>query len=221
MALSEAFQSYVRETANAYGVPVNLAFALITQESGGNQGARSSKGATGIMQLMPSTARELGVDPTDPYQNIEGGLRYLAQQKERFGSWPLALAAYNAGPTAVRKHGGIPPFAETQNYVPSILERAGMLAGGASSDELPSEALASGRSESDPAMDLKGRSAAFDMNDLIDSLFPEPKLRLPSPPPVATTGRMGQMSPLSRFGIPNADMIDRYSTPNGGGKRQQ
>jgi hypothetical protein len=120
------FNDYIREQAKRYGIPENLAFSVITQESGGKQSAVSPKGATGIMQLMPGTAKELGVDMNDPYQNIEGGMRYLSQQKERFGTWPLALAAYNAGPNAVEKYGGIPPFEETELYVPTILNRAGM-----------------------------------------------------------------------------------------------
>ncbi len=69
---------------------------------------------------MPDTARHLGVDPTDPQQNLEGGARYLKRQFDRFGSWPLALAAYNAGPEAVEQYGGIPPYAETQGYVQAI-----------------------------------------------------------------------------------------------------
>lgn len=120
------FNDYIREQAKRYGIPENLAFSVITQESGGKQSAVSEKGATGIMQLMPGTAKELGVDMNDPYQNIEGGMRYLSQQYERFGTWPLALAAYNAGPNAVEKYGGIPPFEETELYVPTILNRAGM-----------------------------------------------------------------------------------------------
>jgi len=126
MALSEEFQAYIRDQAARYNIPESLAFSLITQESGGKQSAVSPKGATGIMQLMPGTAKELGVDMNDPYQNIEGGMRYLSQQYDRFGSWPLALAAYNAGPGAVEKYGGIPPFEETELYVPTILNRAGM-----------------------------------------------------------------------------------------------
>ena len=70
---------------------------------------------------MPATARMLGVDRRDPAQNLEGGARYLAQQYARFGSWPLALAAYNAGPAAVERHGGIPPYRETRGYVTAIL----------------------------------------------------------------------------------------------------
>lgn len=145
MALSEEFQSYVREQAARYGIPESLAFSLITQESGGRQSAVSEKGATGIMQLMPGTAEELGVDMTDPYQNVEGGMRYLAQQYDTFGSWPLALAAYNAGPGAVSKYGGIPPYEETQKYVPAILKRAGMSdARISTSGSTASEELASG-----------------------------------------------------------------------------
>ena len=90
-------------------------------ESGWNPSAVSTKGATGLAQLMPATARRLGVDATDPRQNLDGGARYLRMMYDRFGSWRLALAAYNAGPLAVEKHDGIPPYAETTNYVRSIL----------------------------------------------------------------------------------------------------
>lgn len=96
--------------------------ALIRQESGGRQSARSPAGAIGLSQLMPATAKGLGVDPYDPEQNLEGGAHYLRQQLDRFGGdYRKALAAYNAGPGAVQKYGGVPPFAETQNYVRTIL----------------------------------------------------------------------------------------------------
>ncbi|HAW47938.1 MAG TPA: lytic transglycosylase, partial [Roseovarius sp.] len=75
----------------------------------------------GLAQLMPETARNLGVNPHDPRENLEGGARYLAEQYRTFGSWRLALAAYNAGPGAVTKHGGVPPYEETRNYVKVIL----------------------------------------------------------------------------------------------------
>jgi hypothetical protein len=114
-------RDYAIEQAQRYGIPTDIFLRMIGAESSWNQGAMSPKGATGLGQLMPGTAAELGVDPTDPYQNIEGSARYLAQQYGTFGTWPLALAAYNAGPGAVRKYGGIPPFAETQAYVPKIL----------------------------------------------------------------------------------------------------
>ena len=110
-----------RAAARRHGVPEDLFLRLVRQESGWNPRARSHKGALGLAQLMPGTARLLGVDPADPRQNLEGGARYLAQQFRRFGSWRLALAAYNAGPGAVERHGGVPPYRETRNYVRVIL----------------------------------------------------------------------------------------------------
>lgn len=109
-----------RSAALRHGVPEDLFLRLVQQESGWNTGAVSSKGALGLAQLMPDTAALLGVDPADPDANLDGGARYLRRQFDRFGSWPLALAAYNAGPEAVVQHGGIPPYAETQGYVRAI-----------------------------------------------------------------------------------------------------
>lgn len=106
-----------RAAARRHGVPEDLFLRLVQQESGWNPKARSHKGAMGLAQLMPGTAEYLGVDPDDPRQNLEGGARYLAEQYRTFGSWRLALAAYNAGPEAVRRHGGVPPFKETKDYV--------------------------------------------------------------------------------------------------------
>ena len=110
-----------RQAAARHGLPEALFLRLIDQESRWNPRALSPKGAFGLAQLMPATARRLGVDRTDPAQNLEGGARYLAQQYARFGTWSLALAAYNAGPEAVDRHAGIPPFRETQSYVAAIL----------------------------------------------------------------------------------------------------
>lgn len=110
-----------REAATRHGVPGELFLRLVQQESGWNPGAVSHKGATGLAQLMPGTAQKLGVDIADPHQNLEGGARYLRMMYDKFGSWKLALAAYNAGPGAVEKHGGIPPYAETKAYVKAIL----------------------------------------------------------------------------------------------------
>jgi soluble lytic murein transglycosylase-like protein len=111
------FLSMAREAARKHNVPEELFARLVQQESGWNPNARSHKGAIGLAQLMPDTARALGVNPSDPYENLEGGARYLARQFREFGSWRLALAAYNAGPEAVKKHGGVPPYKETRNYV--------------------------------------------------------------------------------------------------------
>ena len=115
------YRAMATQIAQQEGVPVDLFLRMIGQESAWNANAVSPKGASGLAQLMPGTARELGVDPSDPIQNMTGGARYLRQQLDTFGRPDLALAAYNAGPGAVKKHGGIPPYQETQNYVRKIL----------------------------------------------------------------------------------------------------
>jgi soluble lytic murein transglycosylase-like protein len=114
------FLPMARAAARKHGVPEDLFLRLVQQESNWNPKAKSHKGALGLAQLMPQTAKSLGVDPTVPVENLEGGARYLARQFRKFGSWRLALAAYNAGPEAVEKHGGVPPYKETQAYVLKI-----------------------------------------------------------------------------------------------------
>jgi soluble lytic murein transglycosylase-like protein len=116
-----AYLEVAKAAARKHGVPEDLFLRLVQQESGWNPGAVSHKGATGLAQLMPGTAQKLGVDIADPAQNLEGGARYLRMMYDKFGSWRLALAAYNAGPGAVEEHGGIPPYAETKAYVKAIL----------------------------------------------------------------------------------------------------
>ncbi|MDO5621613.1 MAG: lytic transglycosylase domain-containing protein [Paracoccus sp. (in: a-proteobacteria)] len=114
---NSAYVPHARAAARKHGIPEDLFLRLVQQESGWNPNARSHKGAHGLAQLMPGTAAKLGVDPRDPIQNLEGGARYLRMMYNQFGNWRLALAAYNAGPGAVQKHGGIPPYRETRNYV--------------------------------------------------------------------------------------------------------
>lgn len=117
------YQQMARAAARRHNVPEDLFLRLVRTESNFRPAAVSSKGAIGLAQLMPGTAQLLRVNPHDPAQNLEGGARYLAMQYRKFGDWRLALAAYNAGPGAVEKYRGVPPFRETQNYVKSILGR--------------------------------------------------------------------------------------------------
>ena len=114
-----AFAHVIRAAAERYGVDTRLVEAIVQTESAGNPTAISPKGARGLMQLMPERAAELGVrDPFDPHQNVDGGVRHMRDLLQRFGGdVALALAAYNAGEAAVRSYGGIPPFAETREYV--------------------------------------------------------------------------------------------------------
>jgi soluble lytic murein transglycosylase-like protein len=111
------YLTMAREAARRHQVPEDLFLRLVQRESNWDPKAVSHKGALGLAQLMPDTALGLGVDPADPYQNLDGGARYLSAQYRKFQSWRLALAAYNAGPEAVREHGGVPPYDETLTYV--------------------------------------------------------------------------------------------------------
>jgi soluble lytic murein transglycosylase-like protein len=129
---SSAFDSEINAAAASNGIDPALLKGLVSQESGFNPSARSGAGAVGLTQLMPGTASALGVtNPLDPAQSLQGGAKYLREQLDRFGGdETLALAAYNAGPGAVQKYGGVPPYAETQNYVTSVMSKAASFRGG-------------------------------------------------------------------------------------------
>jgi peptidoglycan DL-endopeptidase CwlO len=115
------FAALFRAAEQRNGLPPGLLNAVAKHESSYNPRAVSPAGARGLMQIMPATARELGVDPMVPAQAIDGAARYLASNLRRFGSVDLAVAAYNAGPGAVSRHGGIPPYAETRTYVQRVM----------------------------------------------------------------------------------------------------
>ena len=122
-AVYRKFDKIIKMASTKQGVDPHLIKAVITVESHFRAGARSDKGAKGLMQLMPQTVKAMGIkNPLDPRQNIRAGAKYLARLLKMFDyRLRLALAAYNAGPTAVLRHGGIPPYAETQNFVKRVL----------------------------------------------------------------------------------------------------
>ncbi|WP_380176282.1 NlpC/P60 family protein [Kineococcus sp. DHX-1] len=125
---SAPYESAFTAAEQKYGLPSGLLRAVAKQESGFDPTARSHAGATGLMQFMPATARSLGIDPTDPFASIDAAGKYLSGHLKTFGSVSLALAAYNAGAGNVKKYGGVPPFAETQNYVKKITADLGSAA---------------------------------------------------------------------------------------------
>ncbi|HEY7629713.1 MAG TPA: lytic transglycosylase domain-containing protein [Thermoleophilaceae bacterium] len=120
---STPYEDLINAAASKYGIDPAVLKGLIQQESGFNPNAGSPAGAQGLTQLMPGTASSLGVtDVHDPAQSIDGGAHYLKMQLDRFGGdYSKALAAYNAGPGAVQRYGGVPPYSETQNYVKNVL----------------------------------------------------------------------------------------------------
>ena len=128
----EDIENLINKYAQKNNLDPDFIKAVVKQESGFNPDAKSKCGAMGLMQLMPQTAKGLGViDAFDPEQNIDGGTRYLRSMMNRFNNDPkLALAAYNAGPAAVQKYGDIPPYRETQNYVKNILSSYEAMKGG-------------------------------------------------------------------------------------------
>lgn len=121
-------QADARSLARKYDIPEDIFLALIEAESGWNPGALSRRGAIGLTQVMPETARKMGYDPDhlkeDPVSQLEAGARYLLNMYREFGNWVHAVAAYNAGPVNVTKFGGVPPFKETRRYVEKVFKNA-------------------------------------------------------------------------------------------------
>jgi hypothetical protein len=155
-----ALKETIAEAARRYALPPSLIEAVIAVESGFNARAVSPKGAQGLMQLMPQTAAMLGVsDPFDPVANVHGGVRHLRGLVNRFwNNLPLALAAYNAGTNAVVRHGGIPPYRETREYVARIVSRLGGVLPALA--ETPADASAASVHGSGDGTDVSAASAA-------------------------------------------------------------
>jgi peptidoglycan DL-endopeptidase CwlO len=126
VSVPSAYAGTIEQAASANGIPPALLAALVQHESGFDPNAVSPAGAEGIAQFMPATAAGMGVNPYDPTSAIDGAAQLLGSYTTQFGSYADALAAYNAGPSAVQRYGGIPPYAETQAYVPAILASAGL-----------------------------------------------------------------------------------------------
>ncbi|MGB9678724.1 MAG: lytic transglycosylase domain-containing protein [Thermoanaerobacteraceae bacterium] len=121
-ATNSEIQNIINETSAKYGIDSSIIYSVIKAESNFDQFAISKAGAMGLMQLMPETAKQLNItNPFDASQNIDGGVRYLKGLLDTYKSLSLALSAYNAGPSAVNKYNGIPPYEETKNYVSKIL----------------------------------------------------------------------------------------------------
>jgi soluble lytic murein transglycosylase-like protein len=124
VAAPKAPRELVEAAARKNGLPPNFVHSVVSAESGYKTDAVSPKGAIGLMQLMPATARSYNADPNDPSQNVEAGAAYLRELLIKYnGDARLALAAYNAGPGAVSKYNGVPPYAETQTYIERVLQK--------------------------------------------------------------------------------------------------
>ena len=159
------YAAEINAAATKHGIDPALLAGLVKQESGFNPGATSSAGAKGLTQLMPATARSLGVtDSTDPAQALDGGAKYLREQLDRFGGDErLALAAYNAGPGAVQRFGGVPPYAETKAYVEKVLaNRDAFRASGVSSAPLPPQPVGGAAGATPIAAGVSATSLALD-----------------------------------------------------------
>jgi hypothetical protein len=197
-------EAAARRSAKRHGIPLPLFRRLISSESAWNQDAVSPAGALGLGQLMPATAKGLGVDPRDPIQNLDGAARYLSSQYKRFGKWDLALAAYNAGPGAVEKYGGIPPYKETQGYVKKIT------AGGVGQLKLkggqPAPAPSVRQATSSPAIP---QQAFGTLNDLFRKVGLAP-LDVVGDMPLGVPGRVAAPSPPAAAAAPALS-----PTPNG------
>lgn len=191
------YSQLIASKAQKYGIPANVLTELVRAESGFNPNAKSPAGAMGLGQLMPGTARSLGVtNPYDPEQNLEGTAKYLSQQLKKFGSVPLALAAYNSGPGNVQKYGGIPPFKETRNYVNKIMSNLGKGGGayGASATTKTGATTRTGTGGDSGAGQSSEANSPNAFRDALDSAFTN--IEPPTPTNIAEQAPQVQMQPM-------------------------
>lgn len=216
-------EAHVNQLADEIGIDRGVAKRWVSQESGWDHNATSPMGAKGLLQLMPDTARALGVkDPSDPIQNLDGGFKYLKQQIQRFGRLDLAFAAYNAGPAAVAKYGGVPPYAETQNYVKNIVGgprgSAAVPAGRGTSSTAP----ASGQGALPDISALLGPNAQAGSNPAAQLM----QFAAPSASTVSALQRLGgtagEVAQRAQEPIPTPDQaVTAGASPSSGGGQQQ
>jgi hypothetical protein len=182
--LAPGIQGMISQAATQYGVPANVLGAMLQVESGGRASAVSKAGAVGLMQFMPATAAQYGVmDRTDARQSIFGAAHYLSDLNKQFGSMPLALAAYNAGPGAVTHYGGVPPYAETQAYVNRVTQLAGGVQALAAPESLQSQIPA--EAFMGPSEPIPGAQYAFSGAEALE--LPKPSAAVPGVPGSLTT----------------------------------
>jgi soluble lytic murein transglycosylase-like protein len=191
------YEPMLQQTAAKTGVPIELLRATVAVESSGDNNAISPKGARGVAQFMPATARQYGVDVTSPESSIDGAGRYLSDLKKQFGNWELASAAYNAGPGNVQKYGGVPPFAETQNHLKKLSAAAPGVFDVAASTNQASDAY--------PATPAPGRAVAQQpaapvaaQLESIDSWEAQQRARALSFPGLSSTDRNKAIEAIQR-----------------------
>lgn len=183
--MADPLRTLATQVAQRYGIPRDLFLRLVQQESGWNPRARSAAGAQGLAQLMPATAKGLGVtDPFNPRQSLEGGARYLSEQFKRFGKWDLALSAYNSGPGGSEGSGRVEGFRETQNYVSKILGGLNLAAPAATP---PVPKLTASKAAGAP-MSTGGSGA-------LASIFAANQKLLGAPAPTAVLNRLAAAAP--------------------------
>ena len=204
--LSPALESSVQRSASTFGLDPSLLKALLWTESHFCPQAVSPVGARGLGQLMPATAAALGVNPHDPVQNIYGAAKYLRQMWDQFHDWTFAIAAYNAGPGAVRRYRGVPPYRETQNYVRKVLTAYPQLvlaASARSGGELPQATSTRTRAAAPTQVAVRPSAARVSTTTRVSVMV---KVPAETPAPVIQTAstRTAQASPaptLTREGL--------------------